>query len=144
MRTFSLKMEQTWDAGAHVENILGIESGGDYAVACWEAGQVSPFHCHPVATEIYFCFQGGGTMRTTDQAVPMAPGTFVVHPPGELHEYENGSQRTLLFRVRYGLNMSARIIGWRGHPELEQTAQDIQYFADHPPGVIFNPDSPSS
>jgi len=30
------------------------------------------------------------------------PGSFVIHPRGEQHEYTNGPQRTLLFRVRYG------------------------------------------
>ena len=37
---------------------------GDVTIACWEPGQVSPNHCHPFATEIYFCFEGGGTMLT--------------------------------------------------------------------------------
>ena len=80
---------------------------GDVTVACWEPGQVSPHHCHPEATEIYFCFQGGGTMRAGSTTVDIAPGSFVVHPPGELHEYSNGSERTLLFRVRYGIDMVA-------------------------------------
>jgi cupin domain len=73
--------------------------------ACWEPGQISPYHCHPQATEIYFCFEGGGTMRTPDQTVEVTPGSFVVHPAGELHEYANGPQhasvpRTL--RPRHG------------------------------------------
>jgi hypothetical protein len=42
---------------------------GDVTVACWEPGQISPYHCHPEATEIYFCFSGGGTMRTPEQTV---------------------------------------------------------------------------
>src|SRR6187399_2500736 len=78
------------------------------AISPWHAGsraQVSPYHCHPDATEIYFCFSGGGTMRTPTQSLAIVPGSFVVHPPGELHEYTNGAQRTLLFRVRYGADM---------------------------------------
>jgi quercetin dioxygenase-like cupin family protein len=38
----------------------------------------------------------------------VAPGMFVVHPPGEIHEYVNGNERTLLFRVRYGDDMESR------------------------------------
>src|SRR5438477_2751968 len=114
MHVFSLQHEQQFDPRKHVEKILGEIGGGDVTVACWEPGQVSPYHCHPNATEIYFCFEGGGEMRTPEQAVPVTPGSFVVHPPGELHEYVNGSQRTLLFRVRYGDDMSSRTVRWKG------------------------------
>jgi len=34
--------------------------------------------------------------------VNLVPGAFVVHPRGELHQYTNGPDRTLLFRIRYG------------------------------------------
>jgi hypothetical protein len=47
-------------------------------------------------------------MRTPTETIEIGPGTFVVHPRGELHEYANGPQRTLLFRVRYGDEMSGR------------------------------------
>jgi hypothetical protein len=53
-------------------------------------------------------------MRTPRDTVAVMPGAFVVHPPGEVHEYANGSARTLLFRVRYGADMSARHFEWRG------------------------------
>jgi quercetin dioxygenase-like cupin family protein len=108
MRAFSLLVEQEFDSKRHVEKILDTADGGDMTVACWEAGQVSPHHFHPYATEIYFCFQGGGTMRTADQTVDVAPGSFVVHPPGEAHQFINGAERTLLFRVRYGADMLTR------------------------------------
>ena len=81
---------------------------GDVTVACWEPGQMSPCHCHPDATEIYFCFEGGGTNRTPSEAIAIGPRSFVVHPRGELHEHCKGPQRTLLFRVRYGDGMSGR------------------------------------
>ena len=64
MHVFSLEREQQWDPKHHVEKILGKVADGDVTVACWEAGQISPYHCHPFATEIYFCFSGGGIMRT--------------------------------------------------------------------------------
>ena len=53
---------------------------------------------------------------------------FVVHPPGELHEYENGLQRTILFRVRYGDDMGTRFLDWRGNAEWKQTPDDAEYF----------------
>ena len=98
------------------------------------AGPDQPYHCHPDATEIYFCFEGGGTMRTPQETFAVVPGSFVVHPPGELHEYENGPRRTLLFRVRYGADMASRHIEWRGNSEWRQSTQDAAYFQAHPPG----------
>jgi quercetin dioxygenase-like cupin family protein len=132
MHSFSLAQQAEFDPNKHVEKILGTIGAGDYTVACWEPGQISPYHCHPHATEIYFCFSGGGTMRTPDNSVAIVPGAFVVHPPGEPHEYANGSQRTLLFRVRYGSDMIAHHIEWRGRPGWTQSAQDAEYYRRHP------------
>jgi quercetin dioxygenase-like cupin family protein len=132
MQVFSLSNEQEFNTGRHVEKILGRVGDGDVTVACWEPGQISPYHCHPNATEIYFCFQGGGTMRTPERAAEVTPGSFLVHPPGELHEYMNGSERTLLFRVRYGDDMSARFLQWRGNADWKQRAEDVEYFRQHP------------
>jgi quercetin dioxygenase-like cupin family protein len=132
MQVFELAREAAFDPQHHVERILGRIEGGDVTVACWEPGQISPYHCHPYATEIYFCFAGGGTMRTPQQTVAIAPGAFVVHPPGEVHEYENGRARTLLFRVRYGADMAARHLDWRGRAGWTQSAQDAEYYRQHP------------
>ena len=110
MHVFSVTGEAEFNPKKHVEKILGTIEDGDVTVACWEPGQISPNHCHPHATEIYFCFEGGGTMRTPGETIAVVPGAFVVHPPGEVHEYENGSQRTLLFRVRYGADMVLSLI----------------------------------
>ena len=134
MEAFSLAGEQQWDPKRHVEKILGDVAGGDYTVACWEPGQISPNHCHPNATEIYFCFEGGGTMRTPRETIDVVPGSFVVHPPGEVHEYANGPRRTLLFRVRYGDDMSTRHLEWRGNTEWKQSPGDAEYFRQNPPG----------
>jgi hypothetical protein len=60
------------------------------------------------------------------------PGSFVVHPPGELHEYVNGPQRTLLFRVRYGTWMESRKTADRGKAGWQQSPEDIEFFARHP------------
>ena len=135
MHVFSVTREAEFNAKQHVENILGTIAGGDVTVACWEPGQISPYHCHPHATEIYFCFAGGGTMRTPGESVSVEPGAFVVHPPGELHEYENGAERTLLFRVRYGADMAARHIAWRGRAGWRQSAADAAYFLEHPAAI---------
>jgi quercetin dioxygenase-like cupin family protein len=134
MHAFNLLEEQEWNSKRHVEKILGEIGQGDVTVACWEPGQISPNHCHPDATEIYFCFEGGGTMRTPTGTVDVVPGSFVVHPPGELHEYINGPRRTLLFRVRYGEDMASRHLEWRGNKEWKQSGQDAEYFRQHPPG----------
>ena len=132
MHVFSLPQEAEFDPKKHVEKILGRIEGGDVTVACWEPGQISPYHCHPHATEIYFCFEGGGVMRTPDESVAIAPGGFVVHPPGEVHEYANGPARTVLFRIRYGADMAARFADWRGRQGWSQSAEDAEYFGRHP------------
>lgn len=132
MYAFSLEEEQEFDPQHHVEKILGSAAEGDFTVACWEPGQVSPNHCHPDATEIYFCHQGGGTMKTADGITPVKPGAFVVHPPGEVHEYTNGPERTLLFRVRYGDDMAPRMVDWPTNPEWQATPEDVAYFEKHP------------
>ncbi len=128
MQVFDLKVEQSFDPRRHVEKILGTIEEGDVTVACWEPRQVSPNHCHPYATEIYFCFEGGGEMRTLEATVAVTPGAFVVHPPGELHEYINGPRRTLLFRVRYGSDMASRIKEWPSNPAWQAGPADVDYF----------------
>ncbi len=128
MYSFNLRAEQVFDPKKHMEKVLGATGEGDFTIACWEPGQTSPYHCHPEATEIYFCFEGGGTMRTPTETVAVAPGAFVVHPRGELHEYRNGPQRTLLFRVRYGGAMSGRTKEWPGNPDWKPRPEDLAYF----------------
>jgi hypothetical protein len=46
----------------------------------------------------------------------VTPGSFVVHPPGALHAYANGPQRTLLFYVRYGADMQTAAIPRSNNP----------------------------
>jgi mannose-6-phosphate isomerase-like protein (cupin superfamily) len=128
MLSFNLKTEEKFDPKHHVEKILGNAGGGDVTVACWEPGQTSPYHCHPNAVELYFCFEGGGIMKTPTETVEVKPGCFVVHPRGELHEWQTGPQRTLLFRVRYGEEFSGRTKEWPSNPEWQPRPQDIEYF----------------
>ncbi|MEP9377564.1 cupin domain-containing protein [Aquabacter sp. CN5-332] len=136
MLVFSLQAEQKFDPKRHIENILGKVDNGDVTVACWEPGQISPHHSHPHATEIYFCFEGGGKMRVPGKVVDVTPGAFVVHPAGELHEYENGPARTLLFRVRYGQDMATRTKEWRGNPDWAPKDADLEYFRQYPEGQV--------
>ena len=132
MQVFDLVKEQEWNPTRHVEKILGTIGGGDVTVACWEPGQISPYHCHPHATEIYFCHSGGGKMRTPERTIDVMPGSFVVHPKGELHEYINGPERTLLFRVRYGDDMATRHMANRQHKDWTQGAADAEFFRANP------------
>ena len=134
MQTFSLIAEQRFDPSKHVENILGRTEEGDFTVACWEPGQVSPHHCHPHATEIYFCYEGGGAMRTPTLTVGVIAGAFCVHPPGEVHEYINGPVRSLLFRVRYGADMATRTLEWPSNPAFKPSEADLDYYRQNPPG----------
>lgn len=132
MYVFDLSAEQEFNADVHVEKILRTVGDGDVTVACWEPHQVSPYHCHPSATEIYLCLEGGGVMRTPAETVDIVPASFVVHPPGELHEYANGVARTLLFRVRYGPDLGTRTIAWRGQDTWAPSPQDLAYLHAHP------------
>ena len=52
MHVFSLQGEAEFSLEKHIEKNLATIEGGDVTVACWEPGQVSPYHCHPEATEI--------------------------------------------------------------------------------------------
>tara|TARA_Y100000590_G_C15743773_1_gene1021231 strand:- start:6759 stop:7151 length:393 start_codon:yes stop_codon:yes gene_type:complete len=130
MEQYDFAKEQRFDPIKHVEKKLGFFGEGDVSIACWEPGQVSPNHCHPDATEIYFCFEGGGIMRTKDQEVEVKKGGLVVHPRGELHEYANGEDRTILFRVRYGDSMISRTKDWPTNAAWEPSQEDIDYFMD--------------
>jgi len=134
MYAFNLKAEQAFDPKKHMEKVLGRTGEGDVTIACWEPGQTSPYHCHPDATEIYFCFEGGGTMRTPSATIALEPGMFVVHPRGELHEYANGARRTVLFRVRYGGEMSGRTKEWPSNPNWKARPEDLEYFRQNSPG----------
>ena len=136
MLVFDLSAEQEFNPRRHVEKILGVVGEGDVTVACWDPGQTSPNHMHPNATEIYFCFSGGGVMRTPSGVVDIRPGSFVVHPRGELHEYVNGPERTLLFRVRYGDDMSTRSKDWPSNESFQAKPEDVAYFREHPNGVV--------
>lgn len=136
MHTFDLRAEQRFDAAERVERVLTTVDSGDFTCACWEPGQLSPYHCHPYATEAYLCLEGGGVMRTPTERIEVTPGSFVVHPPGELHEYENGDQRSILYRVRYGTDLSPRTVAWRDQPDWRPNALDEEYIRSQARGDL--------
>jgi quercetin dioxygenase-like cupin family protein len=132
MFNFDLHKEAEFATQHHVEKILERVGDGDVTVACWSPGQISPNHCHPFCSELYLCIYGGGLMRTETRDVEVTPGSFVLHPPGEVHEYVNGPQNTLLFRVRYGGDPASCHCDDRGVFNWVQKASDAEYFAKHP------------
>jgi len=128
MQSFNMKDEEEYDPHHHVHKVLAKVNEGDATIACWEPGQTSPNHCHPHASEIYFCFEGGGIMRTADQTVDVTPGSFTFHPPGEVHEFINGDERTILFRVRYGGDKVSRHKSWDEKSDWRQKPDDTTYY----------------
>jgi quercetin dioxygenase-like cupin family protein len=120
MFTYRVEQEQNFSPDRHSENILGRIEGGDVSIACHEPGQIGPYHAHPDCTEIYYCIQGSGTMRVAGETVEMTPGTIIVHPRGELHEFSSGPERAMLFRVRYGDDFTSRIQEWPSNPDWKQ------------------------
>lgn len=57
MHVFNLKAEQAFDSKRQWREFSAGSARGNVASACWELGQNSPYHCHPNATEIYFCLK---------------------------------------------------------------------------------------
>ena len=68
-------------------------------------------------------------MRTLEQEIDVRKGGLVVHPRGELHEYTNGPERTVLFRVRYGDSMTTRTKNWPTNPAWQPNERDLNYFS---------------
>lgn len=117
MFIYRVSEHKDFNPGRHSENILGRYGTGDVSIACHEPNQTGPNHAHPGCTEIYFCVEGGGSMRVGDEKVVVSPGVIAVHPPGELHEFSSGSERTVLFRIRYGEDFTSRIKEWPSNPD---------------------------
>jgi mannose-6-phosphate isomerase-like protein (cupin superfamily) len=67
-------------------------------------------------------------MRTPTETVEVKPGSFVVHPRGEVHEWKTGPERTLLFRVRYGEEFSGRTQSWDSNKDWQPRPADVEYF----------------
>ena len=67
-------------------------------------------------------------MRTPSETIAVKPGAFVVHPPGEVHEYANGAATHAVvprpLRHRHG----RAPFDWRGRHGWTQSAQDAAYY----------------
>jgi quercetin dioxygenase-like cupin family protein len=133
MEIIHLDREERFNAARHVLKVVQDFPEGDISLVCWEPNQLSPYHCHPDAVEIYLCLSGGGTWRTPAGKATVQPGSLACYERAELHEFTNGCERTVLLRVRFGINRAARFLEWRGQPEWTQTKEDAAYFAG--PGV---------
>ena len=58
-----------------------------------------------------------------------------MHPRGELQNTSTGrSSRTVLFRVRYGDDMSTRTKEWPTNPEFRLKPEDAAFFKVRPNG----------
>jgi len=134
MYAFSLTTEPQFDPKKHVERVARHQRRRGCHDRLLGTGPDEPLSLPPDATEIYFCFEGGGTMRTPSETIALEPGTFVIHPRGELHEYANGPVRTLLFRVRYGREMSGRTKEWPSNPNWTARPEDLEYFRQNAVG----------
>ncbi len=56
---------------------------------CYEPGQITPAHMHPDDDEIVFCVEGRGAAKFEDhEPVPLAPGSLVCLPAGQMHWLE--------------------------------------------------------
>ena len=56
MQVFKLADEAAFSPDKHVGKILGKVADGDVTVACWEPGQISPFHCNPTPPKFISAF----------------------------------------------------------------------------------------
>ena len=117
MNIIDLNKEKSFRPKLHTPVRLGKLPEGVVAVDCFAPGQIGPMHKHEESTEINFCYQGGGTMKTDEGKEAVLPGTFVIHPHGEYHEFENGPEETLLFRLRLGGDESIHRRAWRENPD---------------------------
>src|SRR5260370_38516216 len=87
-RSSDVRFQLEGRAGLRPQEAYGTRSRQGRGGGCHDrllgTRQTSPYHCHPDATEIYFCFEGGGSMRTPTERPELAPGVCVVPPRGTL------------------------------------------------------------
>ena len=96
------------------------------------AGPDQPLSLPSARDRDLFLLQGRRQDAHAERTIDVVPGSFVVHPKGELHEYINGPQRTMLFRVRYGDDMLTRHMENRHHKDWTQKPEDADFFRANP------------
>ena len=75
-------------------------------LVCYEPGQFTKPHIHPIQDEIFFCVEGTGAITFTEQAdVPIVPGSVVFVPAGIRHGVatNDDSRLVLMFTKGPGL-----------------------------------------
>ena len=118
MLVFDLGMEQKFDPERACREGARQDRRGrrDDRVLGARAGEPQP-SASERDRDLFLCPGRRGDAHAR-RHVDITPGSFVVHPAGELHEYSNGPSRTILFRVRYGKDFSGRIKDWPSNPGL--------------------------
>ena len=134
MHVFNLRAEQAFDPKKHMERVLGRIDEGDVTVACWEPGQTSPYHCHPNATEIYLCFEGGGGMRTPTETIEIGsdrgPSSFIREAScTNTSTARNAPSCSACATAR---KCPVRTKEWPSNPDWTPRPQDIAYFGRNP------------
>ena len=132
MHVFSVTGEAEFNPKKHVEKILGTIADGDVTVACWEPGQISPNHCHPHATEIYFCFEGGGTMRTPEKPSRWCRAPSWCIRPAKCTNTRTARNARCCSACATVPTWSRATSTWRGHPGWTQSAEDADYYKSNP------------
>ncbi len=77
-------------------------------LVCYEPGQFTKPHIHPVQDEIFFCVEGTGAITFTDddkEDIPISRGSVVFVPAGVRHGVatDEGSRLVLMFTKGPGL-----------------------------------------
>lgn len=101
MEILDLKGSLKFSPEHHVYTTLSDTPRSAISIVGWEAGQVSPIHCHPDADEIYHVLEGEGLFNDGRKEVKLGPGDTVIFPAGEVHRVQSVT-RMVLYRVQAG------------------------------------------
>lgn len=80
-------------------------------LVCYEPGQFTKPHIHPIQDEIFFCVEGAGAITFTDREdIPISQGSVVFVPAGVRHGVatEEESRLVLMFTKGPGLPQLSR------------------------------------
>ena len=68
-----------------------LEDGVSFTLVLeiYEHGGATPPNSHAHAVECFYVLEGEGVGRCGDQVVPLAPGSLLALPPGQVHVVEN-------------------------------------------------------
>ena len=75
-------------------------------LVCYEPGQFTKPHIHPIQDEVFYCVEGEGAITFAEREdIPISPGSVVFVPAGERHGVATaeGSRLVLMFTTGPGL-----------------------------------------